>query len=79
MLDEVERGVVVEVLSCDDAWCRVQFGGTFGYLEKAVLIVAGSMPDKPAGQPANEPACFESRRAGYGKGELLRYCPQPAR
>ncbi len=77
VLDEMERGQTVEVVSCDGDWCRVIAGKSLGYVEKSALIVPSAAPRKPGEQTA-DPACFDSNQAGYKKGENFRYCPRPA-
>ncbi len=75
VLQELARGTVVEVQSCADQWCLVQVGRVAGYVEQANLGQQAPPSVFPA--PASgEPGCFDSRRAGYGRGEVLRYCPQ---
>ncbi len=74
VLDELDRGAVLDVLSCDSGWCRVQSGRSTGYVEQAALLPPADVPAKP---PVPGPAgCFESRETGYGKGEVYRYCPR---
>ena len=34
---EMSRGTVVDVRSCDDRWCLVQYGRAVGYVERAAL------------------------------------------
>ena len=76
VLEELERGVMLDVLSCQNDWCRVQNGRTVGFVEQSALLAPGAMPVKPASPPASA-ACFESRLNGYGTGDMYRYCSRP--
>ena len=76
VLEELSRGVTLEVLSCENDWCQVRNGRTLGFVERAALLAPGAMPEKPVVPPASA-ACFESRQTGYRAGELFRYCSRP--
>ena len=78
VLEELTRGMLVDVLSCDGGWCRVQNGNTLGYVEQSALVQVAAMPAKPPIAPPDA-ACFDSQQAGYKNGELYRFCPRPAR
>lgn len=70
VLDELQRGVFLDVQSCDGQWCVVRYGNAVGYVERAALR-NGTMIEQPA-RPSSD--CFESKRSGYAGGELFRYC-----
>lgn len=76
VLDELDRGEKVDVVSCDDTWCKVISKQKTGYVEKANLYAPEAVPNKPAVQPASD-ACFEAQQSGYDKGETWRYCRKP--
>lgn len=77
VLEELDRGVMLDVLSCQDGWCQVQNGRTLGFVEQSTLLAPGAVPLKPANPPASA-ACFESRSTSYDTGETFRYCSRPA-
>ena len=70
VLQEMQRGQTVEVLSCQGDWCRVQNGRSIGYIKQAAL----ASPPAPSPSPVRSSDCFDSRSAGYEKGEVFRYC-----
>lgn len=75
VLQELARGMTVDVQSCADKWCMIQVGRVTGYLEQANL---GQQPPPslfPA-PAANATGCFDSRRDGFHGGETYRYCPR---
>ena len=74
VLDELERGRMMEVLACEGGWCRVQDGRSIGFVEQGALApVQTEVP-----QPPGTKDCFDSRASGYGKGEVFRYCEKPS-
>lgn len=77
VLEELSRGVMLEVLSCEHEWCQVRNGRTVGFVERSALLAPGALPAKPAVPPASA-GCFESRQGAYGTGEMFRYCMRPA-
>jgi len=74
VLEELSRGQMVLVQSCDKQWCKVEVGHVPGYLEAA--NVAAASPPSSFPKPADPHACFDSSRAGYPGGDDLRYCPR---
>ena len=70
VVDEILRGTVVDVRSCTEAWCLVQYGRTLGYVRRAAL----NATDFPSSGAPPGTDCFESTRAGYGKGQVERFC-----
>lgn len=72
VVDELARGVTLDVLACNDQWCQARLGRVVGYVERAALD-PGTLA---ASRPADGQGCFSSRRAGYGAGEEFRYCPR---
>ena len=77
VLEELSRGSMLEVLSCENDWCRVRNGRTLGFVERSALLTPSALPGKPAVPPVTT-GCFVSRQAGYGSGEQFRYCSRPA-
>ena len=75
VLNELDRGVVVEVLSCDGGWCKVEADRATAYVEQALIAQQEAPTPQPVPQVASD-ACFESHETGYGKGETWRYCPK---
>ena len=69
---ELSRGTLVDVRSCDDQWCLVQYGRTLGYVERGMLNANAS----PTQHASPSSYCFDSVRSGYGKGEDFRFCPR---
>lgn len=69
VLEELQRGTLVDVQSCDGAWCAVRNGDVLGYVERSTLL-DGALPGpmRPSGD------CFDAKRSGYAGGELFRYC-----
>ena len=47
VLDELDRGIRLDVLACDSGWCRVRWDGTDGYVEQAALVDPAAVPAKP--------------------------------
>ena len=70
VVDELLRGTMVDVRSCTDQWCLVQYGRNAGYVEQWTL----NSDAFPASATAAGPPCFETVRNGYGKGEVLQVC-----
>ncbi len=73
VVDEVAPRSTVEVLGCQDGWCRVTAKGATGYLKQAML----SAPDIHAGPPqaAMPGPCVVVARNGAGQlGEATRIC-----
>lgn len=70
VVNELLRGTMVDVRSCTEAWCLVQYGRALGYVSRAALNAV----DFPASGAPPASDCFESTRAGYGRGQVLRYC-----
>ena len=77
VIDELLRGTTVEVVSCGDQYCLVRYERSGGYVDRASVqpldLAGAAAPVTPA--PAQR-ACFDSRRAGYGGGDIDRYCPR---
>jgi uncharacterized protein YgiM (DUF1202 family) len=69
VLGEIVGGDLVAVLGCDGDWCRVVSDGVPVYIRSSLITAA----TPPAAMPPAT-ACFDSRRAGYEKGELFHYC-----
>ena len=76
VVDELDRGEKVDVVSCDDIWCKVVSKHKTGYVEKVNLYAPGAILTKPAAQPTRD-GCFEAQQSGYDKGENWRYCQKP--
>ncbi len=75
VLNELDRGVVVEVLSCDGGWCKVEADRATAYVEQSVIAQQTAATPQPEKQVQSD-ACFESHETGYRKGETWRYCPR---
>jgi uncharacterized protein YgiM (DUF1202 family) len=69
VLGEIVGGDQVAVLGCDGDWCRVVSDGVPVYIRSSLIT-----PAAPAAAMPPATACFDSRRAGYEKGELFHYC-----
>ena len=74
VMQELSRGDSVAVLGCSDRWCRVRIGRVEGYVDEANL--AAHPPPAGYAAPADTRPCFDSVRAGYGRGQTFRYCPR---
>jgi len=76
VLDELATDSHVQILACDQDWCRVQSGNAVGYLPRASVV---SEPATPAQTSAAKPqgeACVEATEAGNGAGLRYGYCPR---
>ena len=67
--DEVPSTTRVDVLGCDQGWCRVIFGNRVGYVESQVVT-----QPQTAIAPVAPHDCVANRRNGYGKGDELSIC-----
>ena len=52
VVDELFRGTILDVKSCTDQWCQVQYGRVIGYVERAALNVDPFPPSKGRGGAA---------------------------
>jgi len=76
VVDELATGTPVQVLTCNQDWCRVQSGNGIGYLPQASLVSGQAAPGQTsAAKPAGE-ACVDATEAGEGAGLRYRYCPR---
>ena len=75
VLNELDRGTTLDVLACENGWCRIQTDRSVGYIEQSAISEPGAMISLPATQ-AESDGCFTSHETGYGKGENWRYCPR---
>ena len=76
VLDELDRGVHLDVVACAAGWCRVRWEDTDGYVERAALVDSSAVPLKP---PAAQPqGCVQSRvtGSGYHNGLDYQFCPR---
>ena len=76
VLDELDRGVRLDVAQCESGWCRVRWEDTVGYVEQTALVDPTAVPAKP---PTPGPqGCVESRVTGpaYRKGLYYQFCPR---
>ena len=76
VLDELDRGVHLDVAQCEAGWCRVNWENTTGYVEQTALLNPAAFPDKP---PVPGPqGCVQSRVTGpgYKKGLYYEFCPR---
>lgn len=78
VLDELDRGDTLQVLSCKDAWCQVQKGHSIGYTEQEWILRPSEMPTKPS-VPGPD-GCVQSivTGSGYNGGLGYRFCPRGA-
>ncbi len=85
MLQELSRGMTLDVRSCDGQWCYVQNGSVSGYVVQAdvakpppVVETTRSARTAQTTQPTTQPAanCFTAQRSGYLDPEILRFCPR---
>ena len=76
MLDELDRGIRLEVTACAAGWCRGRWEDTDGYVEQAALVDPSAVPVKP---PVARPqGCVRSRvtGSGYHNGLYYEFCPR---
>ena len=76
VLDELDRGVRLDVTACVAGWCRVRWENTDGYVEQTALVDPSAVPVKP---PVPGPqGCVQSRvtGSGYHKGLYYEFCPR---
>ena len=76
VLDELDRGIHLDVVQCAAGWCRVRWEDTDGYVEQSALVDPAAVVTKP---PVPGPqGCVESRvtGSGYKKGLYYEFCPR---
>ena len=76
VLDELDRGIHLDVVACEAGWCRVQWEHSNGYVEQTALVDPAAVPAKP---PVPGPqGCVQSRVTGpgYHKGLYYEFCPR---
>ena len=78
VLDELDRGTVLEVLSCKGGWCQVQNEGSIGYTEQEWLLPPGEMPSKPGIPGPNGCVASIITGSGYKGGLAYQICPRSA-
>lgn len=76
VLDEIPANTTIDVQGCGQGWCRVRYGGAWGWVTMSVLS------DRPAityAQAGAKPLdCFEFVRSGWPDGgDLFRLCIYP--
>ncbi len=76
VLNELDRGTTLDVLSCDNGWCHVQLDRTSGYIEQSAISQPGALTTVPPTVQTESDGCFDSHETGYGKGETWHYCPR---
>ena len=76
VLEELERGTTLEVMSCNDGWCRVRNGDSVGYTEQEWILRPDVMPKKF--RTPDLKTCVESivTGSGYKGGLAYAFCPQ---
>jgi uncharacterized protein YraI len=74
VLDELDRGVRLDVTRCAAGWCQARWEDTVGYVEQDALLAPAAVPAKP---PAPQ-GCVESRvtGSGYHNGLDYAFCPR---
>ncbi len=71
VIDEINRGKVFEVQSCDGGWCRIRYQRGLGFiLQSAIASAAATVP----ASHLQMTDCFNAKRAGHGGGDIFRYC-----
>ncbi len=73
VIDELQRGQRLDVLACNDSWCRVALEEKVGYVDRDAIQPVGQAAPLPQAIPD---LCFDARTFGYAKGEVWRYCPE---
>ena len=78
VLDEIDRGATLEVLSCKGGWCQVRNGRNTGYVEQEWIIQPAALAEKPTTPGAD--GCVQSivTGSGYTGGLDYRFCPRGA-
>ena len=76
VLDELDRGETLQVLSCKDGWCQVQKGRSQGYIEQEWILQPSEMPTKPL--ISESKGCVQSivTGSGYKGGLAYQFCPR---
>ena len=70
VVDEVSGGQTLWVTGCNESWCQTISDGVVSYIQADLI----SKADAETAAPATARGCFNSRVAGYGKGEIYRFC-----
>ena len=88
MLDEVDQGSKIEIVSCANGWCKVTFErGPDGYLLAEVVTKDNDtkpdqdlLPQPAASIVPNPPGpCFEALQTGGNGGkDPTRFCEKPS-
>lgn len=72
VMEELYHDTAVDVLGCNDAWCRVSSDGIIGYVDKDAL----TLPQPPSGKlPIGGPqGCFIAGQYSWRVPEPTRFC-----
>jgi hypothetical protein len=71
VIDELDRGVSLDVLSCSSGWCKVRDDDSIGFVEQKWIQERNAMPPKP--QQTVEADCVQARITGSGYKGGLEY------
>ena len=73
VIDEVAHDRIVEVLDCNDAWCRIEYGRAIGYIESGAL--AGNIGRTALRGPLNpNTGCFWAESPSYVGTHPEEFC-----
>ena len=67
--DEIPNETILDVIGCENGWCRVVYGNRTGYVESDVVV-----QPVPVITPPSPHDCVPDRRNGYGDGDELNIC-----
>ena len=71
--DEIQNRTPLAPESCRDGWCRIRYGGAFGYVQQNTLVSGPSTAQPPPGERPVE--CMDFARTGWpNSGDLERVC-----
>jgi uncharacterized protein YgiM (DUF1202 family) len=76
VLDELATDSRVQILACDQDWCRVQSGNAVGYLPQSSVASAQATPAQTSAAKPEREDCVEATEAGDGAGLRYSYCPR---
>lgn len=72
VLDEVQTQASLNVISCEEQWCRVRYGGAEGYVRD--LVVHGPQIDISHKDKQNLSNCFKADQPGGNAWQVERFC-----
>ena len=80
VIDELDRGASLEVLSCRSGWCKVRDDDSIGFVEQKWIRERNAMPPKP--QQTVEADCVQARSHGIwlqGRARISLLFPRHVR